>query len=214
MFEKGIKLIQDGKLEEAAQFFGEEIEKNPKNELAYVHFGQVVEMSGDLEKAIIFYERALELNNTLATAYYALGNVKFELELYDEAEKAFQSALTNGLQESDVYFMIGLTHTYRDNDLLALPYFQRVVELNDTDVEGLFQYGLILAKLENIEQSMEVMEKVIKLDDSHADAYYNLGVCHAYLEHEEEAISMFRRAVEIQADHFLAGNALRLLENK
>ena len=44
--------------------------------------------------------------------------------------------------------MLGLTLFHMEIIRFAIPYFQRAIELNEHDVEAIFQYGLCLAQLE------------------------------------------------------------------
>lgn len=46
--------MQEGKFEEAAKVFMEEIEKNPANAVSYVNFGNVLSALGDLSRAVSF----------------------------------------------------------------------------------------------------------------------------------------------------------------
>ncbi|PIB56966.1 hypothetical protein AOA61_08045, partial [Pseudomonas sp. 2995-1] len=71
---------------------------------------------------------------------------------------------------------------------LALPYFQRAVELKPEDAEARFQYGLCLAGQSLIKEATTEFEKVVEEDPLHADAFYNLGVAYAYQENREKAL--------------------------
>lgn len=69
----GIQYMQEGKWEEAAKFFMEEIEKNPNNAVSYVNFGNVLSALGDDTRALSFYQKAIEIDDTTAAAYYSAG---------------------------------------------------------------------------------------------------------------------------------------------
>ncbi|GAA3321213.1 hypothetical protein GCM10020331_036050 [Ectobacillus funiculus] len=78
---------------------------------------------------------------------------------------------------------------------MALPYLQRATELNETDAEAMFQYGLCLARLEYVKEAKPMFEKkAVALDPDHADAYYNLGVVYVFEENaEKKALEMFKK---------------------
>lgn len=109
--------------------------------------------------------------------------------------------------------MLGMTFAQLDQPVLALPYLQRAVELNEADTEARFQLGLSLAKVQAYDEAIRQLEKVVEEDPGHADAYYNLGVAYAgHLEDAERALAMFNRALEVQPDHMLAGYGKKMIE--
>ncbi|MCD8501422.1 MAG: tetratricopeptide repeat protein [Bacillaceae bacterium] len=85
--------IKQGKYEEAAKHLNEAIEKNPKDSVAYSHFGHLLSIIGDHERAISFYKKAIEIEPTLSTAIFGLGNVYFDQENYELAVKFFSATL-------------------------------------------------------------------------------------------------------------------------
>ena len=84
---------------------------------------------GETEKAIRFFEKAIELDDELPAAFYALGSLFYQLGQYEEAAGLFEKALKKGLQDQDVYFMLGMCFVQLDKGLLAIPYLTRSVEL-------------------------------------------------------------------------------------
>ncbi len=76
--------------------------------------------------------------------------------------------------------MLGMSLMYLEQPRLAMPYLQRAVELNERDVEAMFQLGLCLAQLQFVDEAMTYFERTVQLNNQHADAYYNLGVAYAY----------------------------------
>src|SRR5690625_5576649 len=95
------------------------------------------------EEAERCFLKAIELDDKTATAYYGLGNLYVEKELYPEAEKMFQHCIKLGLVDADVYYLLGMTYVHRKDMMLALPFLQRATEL-DKQADTLFQYGLAL----------------------------------------------------------------------
>ena len=208
----GIQMMQEGKWEEAAKAFMEEIEKNPKDAVAYINFGNVLSAVGDPEKALKFFQKAIELGGGGA-AYYSAGALCYESEQYDDAKNMFEQALKAGLHSSDNYFMLGMCLVNLGNSRLALPYLQRSVELNDSDSEALFQYGLCLAQQELLDEAILNLKKCVEIDPEHADAYYNLGVAYAFKDNKNDALAMLEKALQIQPDHSLAENTKRIIDS-
>jgi len=209
----GIQYMQEGKYEDAAKAFSEAIEENPKESIYYVNFGNLLSAVGETEKALKFYDKAIELDEKIAAAYYGAGTVYYNQGNYKQAKEKFELSVKNGLDNGDTYFMLGMTYLQIEQPRLALPYFQRAVEVAEEDVEARFQFALCLASLSMIDEAIKQFLIVTEKDPEHADAYYNLGVAYAgYKEDAKKALEMFDQALTIQPDHLLAGNGKKIVQ--
>ena len=97
----------------------------------------------------------------------------------------YEKALAIGPESNDLHYMLGMCFVNLGRNELSLPYIQRSVELDGTDIEARFQYGLALARCGVYDESINQLLQVTEADSGHADAFYNLGV--AYAAHEEDA---------------------------
>ena len=69
--------------------------------------------------------------------------------------------------------MIGKCFEKLDQPKLALPYLQRAVELDETDVQSRLSFGITLASLELFELAEPQFLQVLEQDPNHSDAHYN-----------------------------------------
>ena len=130
-----------------------------------------------------------------------------------EAKDFLEKALKTGLENSDCYFMLGMTLQQLDQPKLSMPYLQRSVELNPEDIDARFQYALCLANAEMYDELIQELELVLEKEPEHADALYNLGVAYAgHKEDAQKALECFTKALEAQADHILAANGKKIME--
>ena len=66
---------------------------------------------------------------------------------------------------------------------------------------------------EMYEELINELNEVLARDPEHADALYTLGVAYAgYKEDAEKALECFTKALEAQADHILAANGKKIME--
>ncbi|MBS4202800.1 tetratricopeptide repeat protein [Lederbergia citrea] len=211
---QGIEYLQQGNYEKAIQMFTEAIEENPTDAVAYVNFANVLISVGEPQRAEQFLKRAIEIDEKASAAYYSYGNLYFNQEKYDEAASMFEKALAIGPESNDLYYMLGMCFVNLGRNELSLPYLQRSMELDESDIEARFQYALALARSGAYDGAIEQLEKVTLGAPDHADAFYNLGV--AYAAHEEDAgkaLACFEKALAIQPGHSLAGNGKKLMES-
>jgi len=203
--------LQEGKYDEAARAFFQLIENNPDEPLHYINFANLLLELNQLEQAKHFYEAALEKDSKVATATYGIGQYYYKKSHFDKAANYFQKAISQGLEDSDVFYMLGLCFVQQNQQKLAIPYLQRAVELNES-IDYLFQYGLALAQSQYLSEAKRVLEKVINKDKEHADALYNLGIIAIHENNEKVAIKFLNRTISLQEDHLLAKKAIKLLE--
>src|SRR5690625_2238901 len=85
-----IKYIQEQNFEKATELLNEAIANNPTDPLGYVNFGNLLLHMSDKVRAERFFKKAIELNDKTATAYYGLGNIYYEKESYDKAQRNYQ----------------------------------------------------------------------------------------------------------------------------
>lgn len=72
--EKGIAMIEAGKIEEAAAYFADFTKNNPNSAEGFLHYGHALFRKGDYEDAITALEKAIELNGTVSEYYQRLGD--------------------------------------------------------------------------------------------------------------------------------------------
>jgi len=206
------ELIKQNKYDEAVAIFMKLIENHPSNPLHYINFANLLVELKQFEHAFEFYKKAIQEDNQVGTAYYGIGNIHYKQGNYDSALKMYQKAVDLGVDDSDVYYMIGLTFVQQNQVRLAIPYLQRAAEL-DRSVAKLFQYGLVMAQTNYIQEAEHILKQVIDKDPKHPDALYNLGMIELHNNERENAKKLFEKTLSIQADHLLAIKALRTLEN-
>ncbi|MDR4174421.1 hypothetical protein FO522_33535, partial [Bacillus nitratireducens] len=80
------------------------------------------------------------------------------------------------LQAADVTFLLGIKHVQLGHERLALPFLQKATELDERDVQAVFQCVLYFAVLEQLKEAKTYFEYVFEMNEKHLDAYYNLGV--------------------------------------
>ncbi|MFP7350896.1 tetratricopeptide repeat protein [Bacillus licheniformis] len=210
--QNGIDAMQKGDFEKAAEAFTKAIDENSGDPVPYINFANLLSAVGELDRALKFYDRAAALDEKAGAAYYGAGNVYVMKERYQEAKDMFEKAHRTGMENSDLYYMLGTTLVKLEQPKLAMPYLQRAAELNDADVEARFHYAMCLANEGMLDEAITEFSNVTERDPSHADAFYNLGVAYAFKEDRKTALDMLNKALDIQPDHMLSIRAKQLLE--
>lgn len=210
---KVAQLVREQKIEEAVQLLLQAVENEPEDPLHYVNLGTLLFQHNQYEEAESFFLQALQLDEEMATAHFGLASIHYEEGQYKAAATALRTCIALGMEDADVYYLLGMSYIHLHNPLLALPFLQRATELKE-EVSYLFQYGLTLAKQTHREEAKEVFEKILTLDNHHADTLYNLGILYIHDNEIEKGFHFLKRTIDINPNHQLAKQALEQFTTK
>jgi tetratricopeptide (TPR) repeat protein len=160
------------------------------------------EEEGDLEKAFSAWHR-LCLKSNDPVHFCRLGYVAKNLEMWDEAEKAFLDALQLDPRFPEALQGLGCVYLYRsheDSDAeLARDCFAQALELQST-AHGATLLGATYARLGQNELARSAYQQALGIDPNYEEAYFNI----AKLDEEvnpPEAIKGFEKAIEIDPEY-------------
>jgi tetratricopeptide (TPR) repeat protein len=127
----GLALLQEGRLEEASQYFQQAITLKPKDGQAYLNLGYVYSLQGDYGKAIEYYEMAIPLLNAtfLPDAYNNLGVVYLEQRRMEEAKKCFLKAMEIRPHDPRPYCNLGAYHEKKGELDPAIHFYETSAKL-------------------------------------------------------------------------------------
>ena len=130
----GQALIQQDRLDEAIEIYGQVID-NCKN-LGYAYYRQatVLYEKGQLNEAVDSYQKAIAINPDRIDAYRELGEVLAKLKLPDKAVECFQQGVSLAKEESDrieLEFKIASILTEQGELDLALLHVETALRLSN-----------------------------------------------------------------------------------
>jgi tetratricopeptide (TPR) repeat protein len=130
--------------------------------------------------------------------YYTDGDTvkgkEFDQKVMNLMEDASKTAPDNPTVAHDA----GLTLFRANRYELAIPYFEKVMELEPTDKENLKLLSMCHFRSKNLEKAAEISFKVIELDPEDHIAMRNLGIILGQMGRSEEALEMIQKADEIK----------------
>jgi tetratricopeptide (TPR) repeat protein len=94
----------------------------------------------------------------------------------------------------------GDEHYFADRDEEAVPYFQKVLEINPDNYEVWHKLGVALGNLGRYEEAIDSYDQAIKIKPDYDETWNNRGVALFNSGRYEEAIASYDRAVKIKPD--------------
>lgn len=103
-YNDGLKHLEKMQLNEAVQFYTEEVKKNPSNITNWNNHGVAYMGLKDRKNAVMCYSKALKLNPQYYIGLYNIGAVYFECEQYEKAIQYFDQALKSNPDCGEAYW--------------------------------------------------------------------------------------------------------------
>ena len=150
-----------------------------------------------------------------------IDDVKKKLEstmenLERTSEERFQAISTRLENESQTFmevsynFVQGSNAYYLGDDIHALQYFLRALQLQPNNTRILERVGRIYANFNDISNALSYLEKAITLESSNLEVLRSLARCYRYID-TDKAIDFLKKALLINTSSYETWNLLGLI---
>ncbi|HNP23671.1 MAG TPA: tetratricopeptide repeat protein [Panacibacter sp.] len=172
-------------------------------EIAYSYYS--LEKNDD---AIENYKTALGYSPDHGTALRGLGNVYYDTEDYDEAQKYFEQAISSDEENSkNCYYKLGWIYNDKEQYDDAVNILKKAVEYDPEDAGNREEIGFAYYMKENNVDALAQLKKAVELDSKSKLGYYYMGLCYLDMGKKEEAKTAYEKLKTISEEQ-----AAKLLE--
>ncbi|PWC53915.1 hypothetical protein TSO221_09280 [Azospirillum sp. TSO22-1] len=223
LYNAGIGLHGQGRLEDAATAFRDAVEADPAFAEAHFNLGNTLARCGRWDEAVAAYRAAAGLapaaaepSFALGVAYEQLGYARAASGRLAEATAAYRAALLFRPEASAAHFALGKALLEQGRPADAVVSFARAARLDPASADAFGGLGSALRRLERYADAVEACAVAIRLRPGGAVAHATLGDALQGVERMEEAVAAYRRAVALSPGFLQAyvqlGSALLALE--
>jgi protein O-mannosyl-transferase len=195
----GNLLSQAGRTDEAAFYYREALEINPRHARSHINLGILLADRGQSEKAMGHYLKALEQGPS-AEAHNNLGTLLAKMGRTDEASVHFLKALEINPGYGDAHYNFGYMFETMGRYEDALTHYRKAMELNPGDAGVYFNSGVLLSRMGRTDEAIAHFRKALELDPKNAGTHNNLGTLLADKGQTDEAIAQYQKALELDPD--------------
>jgi len=209
--ERGIKLLDENKVEEAIKAFEESISTNPGDPLSYYYAGVAYHRKGDLKGALASLNRAIQLSPGLPQAILEIGIILEELGRFENAREAYRAVaerkedtplvreagerlrrltIREHFQKAGRFYQ---ERRYED----ALRELQALLSLAPDHVEAHRAAGMTYQRLGRFKEAIESFKKVTEIDPRDDKAFMQLAQTYEVLSAYEEAIGAYKMVISL-----------------
>ena len=198
---KGVGLMQAGRIGEAEAIFRRVLDAEPENADALHLLGIAMRQSGRPKDAVELIKRAIALNPRQPSYISNLGTALEAAGEKDAALAAYRRAIVLRPAFPEAYFKLGNLLQNSGKSALAAEALRRAVELKGDQAPWHLLLGTALAATAKHAEAAASLRRAVELDPALADAHHKLGVALLALGRKDEAFAAYRRAVDVKADH-------------
>ena len=192
---------QEGRFEEAEQFYKTILESQPEHLDALNNLGALLLQNNRFEEAEEYCKKAIELKPDFAEAHNNLGFVLQKLNKYDEAIIIYKKVIALKPDFLQAHSNLGLILQKLNKHNEAIKKYKKVLELKPDYFEVHYNLGVALEKCNKIKDAIACYKKAIELNQNYVDAYNNLGGLLQYEGKLDEAEVCYKKVIELKPDH-------------
>ena len=214
LLDKALTAHQEGRLEEAKEYYKKVTKINPNFAEAYNNLGIIFGEFKEFEKAEVSYKKAIEIKPNYAKAYSNLGIILNRLGRIDEAEKNCKKAIELGPELAEAHNNLAnvLKKSRRFEE--AEFSYRKAIELKPHYTEAFNNLGAVLFELEKFNEAEVNYRKALKLKPDFSNTYYNLGILLTKFGRLEEAVETYRKMLDFNPAFAETHNNLGDILNK
>jgi len=213
LFQQGLALLNQGRLEQARDFFEKVVKLNTKHFDALHLLGIIAAQFKAFEQADVFFEKAIKLNSNNAAFFCNRGNVLKELKQFESAIAHYNKAINLNKNYALAYLNQGIVLFEIKKYEASLNSFDKAVIIKPDYAEAYSNRGDVLKEMRRFDEALASYDRAIELNDGYAEAFFNRGVILFELKYFEESLANYNKAIELNRDyaeaHLNRGNVLQ-----
>ncbi len=212
-YRQGLQSLNNKKYAEAIALFKQaEVPGQPSYEIiyglarAYRQLAQSLKLTDaklfreNLTLAIEQFEVAVTLKADAVDSYFQLGMCYYDLDLYDQASKAFKHVQQLTPNDSAVYFQLGRVAMDRGYEQEAVAYFLEGLKHNPDHALILATLGRLYLRMNQAQNAINVLRQATQKEPTLWEGWYELGRAHMKLRQWNLALSALEQARQSNPD--------------
>ena len=193
----GIRLLDEGKKEEAFKLLEKSAQMPYLNSESYVNLGIAYAHADDYNNALSCFKKATKLDRNNARAYQMLGMVYSEIDDFKNAKKAFNISIKLDPRSPQAYLNQGIYHAKINELDNAANDFKKACKLNPMNPHSWFLWGVLCSQRQEFDSAYDKLKKAVAINPFFADAYYHLASIAFIKKNFIEAVNFAKKSIAI-----------------
>jgi tetratricopeptide (TPR) repeat protein len=168
--QKGMKLFNEAKWDEAVEEFSEGILEDPANPTLYFFRGLSQENNGQVEEALVDYKKAIEIKPDFILPYSRSGKIYARQQNHEKAKELYQKAVELGDQDITTLYNYGVVLINLGQSPEAKNIFEKLLAVDDGYPDAYYHLGIITIGQGDAEKAKELLKRFLELDPENPNA--------------------------------------------
>ncbi len=195
-FNKGMKLLEEGNIDEAILEFTRAVEKDPENYIAHFKLAHLYLQKDVLLKAEEHFKQVLEIGKfneeiKRLDILQHLSKIQFNLKKYEELLFTLKEILAVFPSDYTANYYLGLLYAGQLIYEEAIKYFQKAIRARPTDINTRINLALCYVQVENIDSAIKELEEAVKNAPENEKAKFFLAIALFMAKGYKKAIDFF-----------------------
>lgn len=152
------------------------------------------------DEAIEAFEKAISMDGKYAEAYYKLGWIYNDKELYTTAIEKLKKAISLNPDHANAYQELGYAYKKKGDYYEALANINKAIIIKPGYALAYKQLGDVYVKLDRKSEAITAYENAYTYDNKNSSACYELGYLYNGKEEYEKALLWLNRALAIKPE--------------
>lgn len=185
------------KYEESIKFHEELVELSPYSYMAWFNLGHAYAGLGNNEKALDAFEYVMAIEDNFEAAYICYGDVKYNLEQYDEALNFYMEAIKLSKPNKEIYLKVAETYEKLGDMSKSRSFLRKAISVDPYYDEAFFRIGETYRQEEKWTKAISSFERAVKLSKENTDYLTALAEAYMSIDEGDKAMEIFERIFQI-----------------
>jgi tetratricopeptide (TPR) repeat protein len=168
--QKGMKLFNAAKWDEAVAEFSDGISEDPSNPILYFFRGLSQENNGQAEEALVDYQKAVEIKPDFVLPYSRSGKIYARQQNHEKAREFYQKAFELGDRDITSLYNYGVVLMNLGQSLEAKTVFEDLLAVDEGYPDAYYHLGIINIGQGDTEKAKELLQKFLEVDPENPNA--------------------------------------------
>ena len=200
LFQQGMSLLNQGKLQPAREIFEKVVKINHRHFDAFNLLGIIAAQLNEFELAKKLFDKAIKINPNNAAFYCNQANVFKELKQLEKAINSYDKAIVLNKDYAIAYFNRSIAFCDLKQYEEALKSSEQAINIKSDYAEAYYQHAVNLEELKRFEESLASYQKAIELNANYVDIYFRRGNVLHRLMRFEEALESYDQAIKFNPE--------------
>ncbi len=164
--DRGNRLLEEGKYDEAIAVFQKLIEQYPHLTVLNANIADAYARKGDYTAALEHYQKALEEHPNPAQVWMAIGDIYIKMRQFEKATEAFSHVELDKIDDPNLLYNLGNAYFAVQKMDPAIAAFERAVQLQPDFADAWYMLGTLYLGKNDKANARRAYERYLELDST------------------------------------------------